>query len=224
MMSQSNSEHGHRKIIAILDVAIAFFNADMDEVICAHPPREDEPDRAVVRDLHKAPHGTRKAARLRQEMLRSETFMKGELDAVFVVVHHKVGRRCERRAFHVFQDANAMLEPSKLLAIIGPSQGTEAKIMKRFFSWSPAGSTWKANVKHALTSAGSEQLRAAAHTPGTAAIALKRVALGTCSRGVFGWSTATSEIEKICSALGGCAEARLAIYFPATKCRRNWWS
>ena len=31
--SHSHTEHGHRKIVAILDVAVAFFHADMEEVI-----------------------------------------------------------------------------------------------------------------------------------------------------------------------------------------------
>ena len=63
----------------------------------------------------------------------------------------------------VFQDAKAMLDHKvdiKVLAIIGPGQGTEAKIVKRILSWSPAGFTWMANPKHALdliTWAGLEQ-------------------------------------------------------------------
>ena len=51
-------------------------------------------------------------------------------------------------------------------------QGTEAKIVKRILSWSPAGFTWKANPEHALdliTWAGLEQSKAAAPTPGAAA-------------------------------------------------------
>ena len=46
----------------------------------------------------------------------------------------------------VFQDVQAMLEHKvdiKVLAIIGPGQGTEAKIVKRVWSWSAAGFTWK---------------------------------------------------------------------------------
>ena len=65
--SHSHTEHGHRKIIAVLDVAVAFFHADMEDVIYAHPPAEAEPDRTVVWLLIKAHYGTRKAARLWQE-------------------------------------------------------------------------------------------------------------------------------------------------------------
>ena len=32
--SQRQTEHGHRKVIAILDVAVAFFHANMEYVIC----------------------------------------------------------------------------------------------------------------------------------------------------------------------------------------------
>ena len=67
-----------------------------------------------------------------------------------------------------------------MIAIIGPGQGTEAKIVKRILSWSPAGFTWKANPKHAqdLTAwAGLEQSKAAAPTPGTAATKTMRNAL-----------------------------------------------
>ena len=42
----------------------------------------------------------------------------------------------------VFQDVKAMLEQKvhiKVLAIIRPGQDTEAKIVKRVLSWSPAG-------------------------------------------------------------------------------------
>ena len=36
--SHSHPEHGHRKVIAILGVAVAFFHADMEDKIYAHPP------------------------------------------------------------------------------------------------------------------------------------------------------------------------------------------
>ena len=91
--SDSHTEHGHRKIIAILDVAVAFYQADMEDVIYAHPPAEGEPDRIVVRLLIKADHGTRKAARLWQEFLRNEVFTTAGWDAVAVEpnVYHKAG-------------------------------------------------------------------------------------------------------------------------------------
>ena len=63
--SDSHPEHGHRKIVAILKVAVACFHADMEDVIYAHPPAEAEPDRTVEWLLIKAHYGTRKAARLR---------------------------------------------------------------------------------------------------------------------------------------------------------------
>ena len=88
-----HTEHGHRKVIAILDAAVAFFHADMDEVINAHPPAEAEPDRTVVWLKLKAHYGTRKAARLWQEFLRNEVFMKAGRDAVAVEpnMYHKAG-------------------------------------------------------------------------------------------------------------------------------------
>ena len=52
--SHSHPEHGHRKVIAIMDVAVALFHADMEEKIYAHPPAEAEQDRVVVRLLIKA--------------------------------------------------------------------------------------------------------------------------------------------------------------------------
>ena len=57
--SHSHPEHGHRKDIAILDVAVASFRADVEDVTCAHPPAEAEPDRTIVWLLIKAHHGTR---------------------------------------------------------------------------------------------------------------------------------------------------------------------
>ena len=75
----------------------------------------------------------------------------------------------------VFQEVKAILEHKvdiNVIAIIGPGQGTEAKIVKRNPSWSPAGFTWKANPKHArdlVAWAGLEQSKAAAPTQGTAA-------------------------------------------------------
>ena len=51
-------------------------------------------------------------------------------------------------------------------------KGTEAKIVKRILSWSPAGFTWKANPKHArdlIAWAGLEQSKAAGPSQGTAA-------------------------------------------------------
>ena len=61
--SHSHTEHGHRKIVAIMELAVALFHADMEGVIHAHPPAEAEPDRTVVWLLIKAHYGTRKAAR-----------------------------------------------------------------------------------------------------------------------------------------------------------------
>ena len=52
----------------------------------------------------------------------------------------------------VFQDAKAMLEHKvdiNVISIIGLGHGTEAKIVKRALTWSPAGYTWKVNPKHA---------------------------------------------------------------------------
>ena len=46
--SHRHSEHGHRKVVAILHAAVAFLLADMDEVIYAHPPTDAEPDRCMV--------------------------------------------------------------------------------------------------------------------------------------------------------------------------------
>ena len=59
-----------------------------------------------------------------------------------------------------------------VISIIGPGQGTEAKIVKRVLSWSPSGFTWTANPKHArdiVAWAGLEQSNAAAPSPRTAA-------------------------------------------------------
>ena len=47
--SHRHTEHGHHKVIATLDAAVAlFFHADMDEVVYAEPPAEAEPGRTVV--------------------------------------------------------------------------------------------------------------------------------------------------------------------------------
>ena len=61
------------------------------------------------------------------------------------------GRKVESR-IDVFQDLKAILDHKvdiNVISIIGLGQGTEAKIVKRVFVWSPAGFTWKANPKHA---------------------------------------------------------------------------
>ena len=58
--SHSHIEHGHRKIIAILDVAVAVFQADMEDVKYAHPPTEAKPDSTDVWLLITAHCGTRK--------------------------------------------------------------------------------------------------------------------------------------------------------------------
>ena len=42
--SQRHTEHGHHKIIAILDATFARFHTDMDEFIHVHPLRETETD------------------------------------------------------------------------------------------------------------------------------------------------------------------------------------
>ena len=75
----------------------------------------------------------------------------------------------------VFQDVKAMSEHTvdiNVISIGGLGQGTDAKIVKRVLSWSPAGLTWKANPKHArdlIAWAGLEQSKAAAPLQGTAA-------------------------------------------------------
>ena len=70
--SHSHTEHGHRKIVAIMKLAVAFFHADMEDVIYTHPPAEAEPDRTVVWLLVIAHYETRKVARLWQEFLHNE--------------------------------------------------------------------------------------------------------------------------------------------------------
>ena len=111
----------------------------------------------------------RQAARLWQEFLRNDVFVKAGWDAVAVElnVYHKAGSPVDdddacvcahgddftvESRIDVFQEAKAMLEHKvdiNVIAIIGPGQGTDAKIVKRILSWSPAGFTWKANPKHA---------------------------------------------------------------------------
>ena len=70
--SQRHTEHGHRKIIATLDAAVAFFTQTWMEVIYAHPPAEAEPARTVAWLLLKSHHGTRKASRLWPDFLRND--------------------------------------------------------------------------------------------------------------------------------------------------------
>ena len=158
-------------------------------MIYAHPPAHAEPDRAVVCLLIKPHYGTRKAARLWQEFLGNEVFMKAGWDAVAVEpnVYHKAGSLGDdddasvcvhgddfmvETRIDVFQDLKAMLEHKldiNVISIIGLGQGTEAKIVKGVLSWSLAGSTWKANPKHArdlIAWAGWEQSKAAAPSPG----------------------------------------------------------
>ena len=74
----------------------------------------------------------------------------------------------------VFQDVKAMLEHNvdiNVSSIIGPCQGTEAKIVKRVLSW-PCCFHVESESKHArdLTAwAGLEQSKSEAPSPGTAA-------------------------------------------------------
>ena len=93
----------------------------------------------------------RKAARLWQEFLRNEVFMKAGWDAVAVesTVYHKAGSLGDdgdacvcvhghdfmvESMIDVFPEVKAMLEHKadvNVVAIIGPGQGTEAKIVKQ---------------------------------------------------------------------------------------------
>ena len=164
----------------------------MEDVTYAHPPAEAVPDRIVVWLLIKAHYGTWKAARLWQGFLRNEVFMKAGWGAVAVEpsVYHKAGSLGDdddacvglhgddfmvESRIDFFQEVKAMLEHKvdiNVIAIIGPGQGTEAKIVKRILSGSRAGLTWKANPKHArglIAWAGLEPSRAAAPSQGTAA-------------------------------------------------------
>ena len=140
----------------------------MEDKIYEHPPAEVEADRTVVRLLIKAHYGTRKAARLWQEFLRNEVFMKlvgmqclwsqvchkdeslGDDDDACVCVYG--GDFMVESRIDVFQEVKAKCEHKvdiNLIAIIEPGQGTEVKIVKRNLSWSPTVFTWKANPKHA---------------------------------------------------------------------------
>ena len=91
--SHSHTEHGHRKIVAIMELTVTFFHADMEDVKNAHPPAEVEPDRTVVWLLIKAHYEKRKVALLWQEFLHNEVFMKAGWDALAVEpnVHHNAG-------------------------------------------------------------------------------------------------------------------------------------
>ena len=190
--SHRHPEHGHRKIIAILDAAVAFFHAEMDETIYAHPPREAEADPTVVWLLLKARYGTRKAARLWQEFLRNEVFLTANWECVAVEpnVYHKNGKDNDdddasacvhgddftiEARYDVFQESFDMIKSKvdiKVISIIGPGQSTEAKIVKRVLNWCPGGFSWKANPQHAIDLikwAGLENSAAAAPSPGTQA-------------------------------------------------------
>ena len=77
----------------------------------------------------------------------------------------------------VVQDAKAMAEHKvdiEVLAIIGPGQHIQAKIVKRVLSWRPDG----------FTGARLEQSRAAMLTPGTA---VRRTELEMCKSNIIGW-------------------------------------
>ena len=77
--NQRDPEDGHiARSFAILDAAVAFFHADMDKVVYAHPPKEAEPDRTVVWLLLYVHYGTRNSARLGQEFLRNEVILQAE--------------------------------------------------------------------------------------------------------------------------------------------------
>ena len=72
----------------------------------------------------------------------------------------------------VFQDAKAILEHKvdiKVLLMIGPGQGTEAKVVMRILSLSPTGFTWKANPNGYSCNDKDD------------AKCVRRVILGTCS-------------------------------------------
>ena len=114
-------------------------------------PTEAEPDSTDVWLLIKAHHGTRKCACLWPEFLRNEVFLNAGWGAVAVepsvylkagsvsddddacVCVHRDDSMVESR-IDVVQDMKAMLEHKaviNVISIIGPGQGTEAKIVKR---------------------------------------------------------------------------------------------
>ena len=147
--SQRHTEHGHRKIIAILDVAVAFFHAHMEDVIYAHPPAEAEPDRTVQWLLLKAHSAREKLLVCGRSFLCNEVFMEAGWDAVVVepLVYHIAGSLNDddddkdasvcvhgddfmvESRIDVFQDVKAMLEhkrDSNLIAWAGLEQSKAA--------------------------------------------------------------------------------------------------
>ena len=169
--SRPNKDGIHRRIIALYDASVAFFHAELDEVIYIIPPKEVEPDRNILWRLKKAMYGTRKAAKLWQRYV-AEVFVDGGWIEVRIEpnVFHKPVLKDEPEdgdtdaGVHgddfMMEGIPEMIEKygDKLLAEhieitciakIGPGFGTEGKILKRLITWSPKGFTWRADPKHA---------------------------------------------------------------------------
>ena len=155
--SQRHTEHGHHKLIAILDGSTACFHTDMDELIHGHPPRETEPECIVVW-LFEAHIGPRRVARLWQDFFGNEVFMSAGWNAEALEPNayrkaedlngdddastfgHSDSFMVELR-IEVVQDVKAMKE-HKVDIEVSTIIGTEAKIVKQVSSWRQAGITW----------------------------------------------------------------------------------
>ena len=173
--SHSHTEHGHRKIIAILDVAARHGRRDIRTSTGRSRARSHYRvvvDQSSLRNAERCSFVADSGGGCQMCVTKLGVWVMTMMHACV----HEDDFMVESR-IDVFQDVKAMSEHRvgiNVISIIGLGQGTEAKIVKRVLSWSPAGFTWKANPKQArdlIAWAVLEPSKAAAASPGTAATA-----------------------------------------------------
>ena len=176
---QQVTDNGHRKIIVILDVVVAFSHAGLQEArsCCCWSRLITARGKPLVSD--RSCFAMKFSWKLVgtqwrwSHMCITAPGSLGDDDDASVCVH--VDDFTVESRIDAVQEATTIVELKvdiNVISIIGPGQGTDAKIVQRVLSWSPAGFTWEANPDHArdfFALAGVAQSRAGAPSPGTIA-------------------------------------------------------
>ena len=158
----------HRRVIAVYDARVAFFQASMDEEMYLIPPAE-VCDSSQCWILHKALYGTRRASKLWQKhwqkVLEENQYESAVTDAS---LYHLPALNDEDDGVDVgvhgddfffttvperLQEIDKMMTEGfdiKLLGIVGPGHGDKLSFLKRLVTWSKDGYTWEADPVHAM--------------------------------------------------------------------------
>lgn len=153
-----------RRQLALHDVSVAFFHADMDELVAVRPPKGTTwvPE-GMLMALDKAMYGTRKASQLWQELVattlcKDELFLRSptngslyhseELDVETCIHGDDFLSEGDPEDLDALDSLLTKSFITKVLERVGPGAGREGRYLNRHLTWCVEGFDWEADRKH----------------------------------------------------------------------------